>query len=320
MSVPMSMRLVILICVSLCGFAATAQAQIDVRPFEKEIDNAMARGYVATLDLTDPRLNLCVTHSVTHSIDAKLTPNVSPDLTAHLITTDHWAADNHLSLAINANYFGWKPGGGTIIGLLVDNGKTVSPPRMWNGQIDPALVFCRQGSAWCAHVIGPGQPSVDSAEIQFAVAGVGGSDSDPKAGTLLVQGGKNLGATARVYRNERLARTGAGVDRSGRKLTIIAIDGKQPNWSAGVTLPQLADLMIDLGVFDAVNFDGGGSTSFVYQSKPDGAWITNRPCDDFGNGHPGQFRAVAVQLGFGLSQAQNKPVQAKAVQAEASGK
>jgi hypothetical protein len=303
----MAMRLLILICVFVSGLAATTQAQIDVRPFEKEIDHAIVRGYVATLDLADPRLEPCVTHAM----NAKSTPKLSPDVNAHLITTNQWAADNHLSLAINANYFGWTRGGGKIIGLLVDDGKTVSPSRMWNGQTDPALVFCRQGSAWCAHVIGPGQPLVESAEIRFAVAGVGGSDSDPKAGTLLVQAGKNQGSTARVYHDKRLARTAGGVDRSGRKLTLIAIDGKQPDWSAGVTLPQLADIMIELGVFDAVNFDGGGSTSFVYQSKPDGSWITNRPCDEFGNGHPGQFRAVAVQLGFGLSQAPANPAQAK---------
>jgi exopolysaccharide biosynthesis protein len=251
---------------------------------------------------------------VTHSIDEKRSGNLPPDINAHLITTDRWAADNHLSLAINANYFGWKPGGGKMIGLLVDNGKTVSPARIWKGQTDPALVFCRQDAAWCAHVIGPGQPSFEASEIQFAVAGVGGSDSDPKAGTLLVQAGKNLGATARVYHDKRLARTAAGVDRSGRKLTIIAIDGKQPDWSAGVTLPQLADLMIDQGVFDAVNFDGGGSTSFVYQPNTDGPWITNRPCDEFGNGHPGQFRAVAVQLGFGLAPEQTKAAQPKPAQ------
>jgi len=305
----MAMRLLILLLVSFSGLAKTTQAQIEVRPFQKQIDQAMVRGYTATLDLTNPRLYLWVTHS----IDEKMAASVSSEINAHLIKTDQWAADNHLSLAINANYFGWKPGGGKIIGLLVDNGKTVSPPRRWNGQIDPALVFCRQGSAWCAHVIGPGQPSVESADIQFAVAGVGGSDSDPKAGTLLVQAGKNLGSTARVYHDKRLARTAAGVDRSGRKLTIIAIDGRQPEWSVGVTLPQLADLLIDLGVFDAVNFDGGGSTSFVCQSTHDGPWIKNRPCDEFGKGHPGQFRAVAVQLGFGLSPEQTKPVQTNVV-------
>jgi exopolysaccharide biosynthesis protein len=305
----MAMRFLTLIFLIISELGASAKAQIDVRPFEKEIDHAMVRGYIATLDLTDPRLSPCVTHA----INPKLSPNVSADVNAHLVTTDQWASDNHLSLAINANYFGWKPGGGKIIGLLVDDGKTVSPPRTWNGQTDPALVFCRQGPVWCAHVIGPGQPLVGSAEIQFAVAGVGGSDSDPKSGTLLVQGGKNLGSTARVYHDKRLARTAAGLDRSGRKLTIIAIDGKQPGWSAGVTLPQLADLMIDQGVFDAVNFDGGGSTSFVYQSKPDGKWITNRPCDEFGNGHPGQFRAVAVQLGFGLSQVPASPAQSETI-------
>lgn len=60
---------------------------------------------------------------------------------------------------------------------------------------------------------------------------------------------------------ERHARTIAGVDRRGRLLLVTA-DGV-PGVSEGLTLSEEAALMRSLGAVDAMNLDGGGSTSFV---------------------------------------------------------
>jgi exopolysaccharide biosynthesis protein len=98
-----------------------------------------------------------------------------------------------------------------------------------------------------------------------------------------------------------LARTAIGVDRDGHRLIIIVVDGRQSDWSIGITLPELARRMIDAGANDAINLDGGGSSSFVFQpDDTNQAIITNRPCDESAAGKPGVFRPVAVQLGFGI--------------------
>jgi hypothetical protein len=60
---------------------------------------------------------------------------------------------------------------------------------------------------------------------------------------------------------ERHARTMAGVDRRGRILLVTA-DGV-PGVSEGLTLSEEAELMWRLGATDAINLDGGGSTTFV---------------------------------------------------------
>jgi len=70
------------------------------------------------------------------------------------------------------------------------------------------------------------------------------------------------------------------------------VDGRQPEWSIGMTLPELADLMISLGAEAAINLDGGGSSSFVFR-MPDGREITNRPSD-------GRWRPVGSSLGVYL--------------------
>lgn len=54
-------------------------------------------------------------------------------------------------------------------------------------------------------------------------------------------------------------RTAAGVTCDG-KLLIVTVDGRQAI-SRGISLPDLANLMIGLGAVTAINLDGGGSTT-----------------------------------------------------------
>ena len=82
--------------------------------------------------------------------------------------------------------------------------------------------------------------------------------------------------------NKRHPRTAAGVDASG-KLLLVTVDGRA-EWSCGVSLPELAAIMKRLGAVNAINFDGGGSTTMFL-----GDGIVNAPSD-------GEPRAVADGL------------------------
>ena len=74
---------------------------------------------------------------------------------------------------------------------------------------------------------------------------------------------------------ERHGRTFAGVDRRGR-LILVTADGI-PGISEGLTLTEEAELMRTMGAVDAMNLDGGGSTSFVV-----GGQTINDPSDATG--------------------------------------
>lgn len=74
---------------------------------------------------------------------------------------------------------------------------------------------------------------------------------------------------------ERHGRTVAGVDRAGR-LILLTADGIA-GLSEGLTLSEEARLMRSLGVVDAMNLDGGGSTSFVTAGT-----TVNHPSDTTG--------------------------------------
>jgi hypothetical protein len=73
----------------------------------------------------------------------------------------------------------------------------------------------------------------------------------------------------------RAPRTAAGVDASGR-LLLLAVEGRYPPRSAGLTLEGLGRLMLDLGVSDALNLDGGGSTQMVVEDQ-----LVTRPPDGY---------------------------------------
>lgn len=89
-------------------------------------------------------------------------------------------------------------------------------------------------------------------------------------------------------------RTAIGLDSGGKKLIIVVIDGRQPLYSQGATLAELAEIMIYYGAETAMNLDGGGSSTLVVQG-PHGPRVLNSPIDLH---IPGRERAVGNHLGI----------------------
>jgi hypothetical protein len=86
---------------------------------------------------------------------------------------------------------------------------------------------------------------------------------------LLLKGGSRVGdlgvADSPSFAAARHPRTAVGFDPSGDFLWIVVVDGRQPGYSEGMTLPELASLMEKLGAEEAVNLDGGGSSVMVLE-------------------------------------------------------
>lgn len=75
----------------------------------------------------------------------------------------------------------------------------------------------------------------------------------------------------------RHPRTAVGYDLDSGRVWLVVVDGRQPPHSAGMTLPELAELFEALGAEEALNLDGGGSTTLVLGHEP-----VNRPSDAAG--------------------------------------
>lgn len=74
---------------------------------------------------------------------------------------------------------------------------------------------------------------------------------------------------------KRNPRTIAGVDRRGRTV-LVTVDGRSAR-DLGLSIPEAADLARSLGLVDAINLDGGGSTTMVVDGQ-----VVNRPSDASG--------------------------------------
>lgn len=58
-------------------------------------------------------------------------------------------------------------------------------------------------------------------------------------------------------------RTAAALGADGTKLWLVVVDGRQRRYSEGVTLVELAEIILELGADIAINLDGGGSSTMV---------------------------------------------------------
>ncbi|OFT46492.1 hypothetical protein HMPREF3157_04930 [Dermabacter sp. HMSC06F07] len=114
--------------------------------------------------------------------------------------------------------------------------------------------------------------------------GVQGSDQILKNGEVMAMNDDSLVKTAHP-------RTAIGVSKDGSKVFAVVLDGRSAD-SRGMTLPELGQLFKDLGAYNAVNLDGGGSSAMIArEAGSDGPTVWNTPSD-------GEVRSVADALVF----------------------
>jgi hypothetical protein len=75
-------------------------------------------------------------------------------------------------------------------------------------------------------------------------------------------------------------RTAIGVDADTGEVLILVVDGRSSR-SRGYTMVELANLMVDLGADEAINLDGGGSSTMVGKNRNGAAAVLNTPSDGF---------------------------------------
>lgn len=110
---------------------------------------------------------------------------------------------------------------------------------------------------------------------------VGGGPFLVRNGQIAVDG-EAEGFPRADFIDKRHPRTAAGVDARG-SLLLVTVDGRA-KWSQGASLSEMAAIMKRLGAVNAMNFDGGGSSTMVV-----GGSVVNSPSD-------GRERSVADGL------------------------
>ena len=122
-----------------------------------------------------------------------------------------------------------------------------------------------------------------------------------QAGPLLVDGGKvvfdrdedreGFSAGAGQFDSDitdgRYPRAALGV--SDEWLIAVACDGRRSNVDGGLSMLELAEVMVELGAESAINLDGGGSTTLVHRGH-----LLNRPYSSQDQPAPASRRVVSA--------------------------
>ncbi|MCB9891460.1 MAG: phosphodiester glycosidase family protein [Planctomycetes bacterium] len=155
-------------------------------------------------------------------------------------------------------------------------------------KIDGTLL--NQGSSDCPQVLGVERsgrivvgecPQGDWTDL---VGGLG-------AGPLLIRKGEYAVPTRA---DKRHPRTAVGMT-ARNELIFLTVDGRTES-SAGMTLDELAKVLLILGCVEAFNLDGGGSSTMYVRSEGEGEdGIVNFPCDNGKYDHGGE-RSVSTAV------------------------
>jgi exopolysaccharide biosynthesis protein len=194
---------------------------------------------------------------------------------------------------VNADFFLFTPPG-VPTGAHVSGGRVITPPGR-----QPVFAM---DSAGIPHIVVLARAGTDSLAID-----------DPALATLSLRpfhpleavGGRPVLVRDSVVASEvahgtaafvtaRHPRTAVGIARRGTRLVLVTVDGRQAPYSDGMSLAELARLMLALGTPQALNLDGGGSTTLVYADPDSGGAlrVANRPSDAGGERAVGNALAL----------------------------
>ncbi|MEO8677690.1 MAG: phosphodiester glycosidase family protein [Vicinamibacterales bacterium] len=267
--------------VAACGLTTVAVGQSQVaQPYvgiayvdRLETSPRPLHMHIAQIDLTAPGLHF------------KVSPPGGTRELARQTTLDYLKTQ-HAQLAVNAHFFLPFPSPDTdawAIGLGASEGRVFSafeaPQQDFALVTDaPALNIDAQNHAAIVHrdpAEAGGRSVREAVTLWNAVAGsaqivTSGVATVPvyqdatHPGGLLKAGGQNDYSNEKSWYAVATARTAIGLSRDGRTLTLFTVDVR--GGSEGMRLSEVAAVLIkDYGVWDALNLDGGGSTSMALE-------------------------------------------------------
>lgn len=149
----------------------------------------------------------------------------------------------------------------------------IRPPG--TGPVPPAeiLLLGRDEGAAALRTLAVGDP----VEVEYALVPESGAAPHLAVGGSPIL--RDAGPTERLDDRERAPRSGAGASPDGRRMYLVTVDGRQSD-SIGATLAEFSALLAELGADDAVNLDGGGSSTLVVRAPgASTVRIVNDPSD-----------------------------------------
>ncbi|MCC5926611.1 MAG: phosphodiester glycosidase family protein [Bacteroidetes bacterium] len=102
---------------------------------------------------------------------------------------------------------------------------------------------------------------------------IGGGGRILRDGSDATEENTPLEGIGEAFLQNRHPRTFVATSEDGGRIWLGTVDGRQVS-SVGMNFPEMASFLFQIGAWDAVNLDGGGSTTMVVGSQ-----VVNRPSD-----------------------------------------
>ena len=243
---------------------------LDSRNNQQDNSEILFEGIIYTR-ITPDSPRPIIAHIVRVDLDAPdiaflVTPNTLENgerITAR--TTSQFLDEFDLQLAINGGFFGWttenEPESGdilTIHGLTASQGLLYTTG--YTNPIDYNTVYISEDNRVEFNT------SIDT--IYNALSGYG----------MIVDLGIYQPIENPPEHNDQLhPRTAIALNENEDELLFVLVDGRQPDISEGVTIPELAQIIIDAGGYTALNLDGGGSVTLTIEDENGEAQLLNTP-------------------------------------------
>ncbi|SKB72680.1 phosphodiester glycosidase family protein [Daejeonella lutea] len=201
-----------------------------------------------------------------------------------LITTSDFGQNTNSIAALNGTFFDIANGGS--VDFIKSDGIVINESRLPKnglrvGHQASALVF-KNGKLTISKFNGDPswEQSLDGEDVMVT-------------GPLLILDQKDEKLDSNAFSKTRHPRTAVAVTKNNRVL-LITVDGRNEN-SAGMSLFELTKLMRWLNSDDAINLDGGGSTT-LWLKGYEGNGVVNYPTDNKKWDHEGERKVANVVL------------------------
>jgi hypothetical protein len=201
---------------------------------------------------------------------------------------DVWAAAAGVGEAVVGGFFVRDPY--RALGEVWVGGRSVRHERVESpyGERRACVIVDGQGVRLLPRDAVPAQPDGDLLQAGPLLVADGAIVFDPGTDH------EGFSAAAEQFDSDitqgRYPRAALGI--SGEWLIAVACDGRRSRVDAGLSMPELARVMVDLGAEHAINLDGGGSTTLVHHGH-----LLNRPYATQDQPAP-QTRRVISALAF----------------------
>jgi Phosphodiester glycosidase len=209
--------------------------------------------HILTVNLRAPGIHFLVTPG---------NPKSERPLTAR--TTSQFLGEFHLQIAINGDGFTpWRSN--TLLDYYPHRGDPVTPIGFAASQ---GVIYSQPTDAEPTLYIGRD----NRARFKSPIGGIYNAIS---GNVMLVDDGK----AESLPDEQPQPRTAIGLDQRMRQMIIVIVDGRQPGYSEGATLSEMADLLLEFGAYSGMNLDGGGSSTLASQATNGKPEVLNRPID-----------------------------------------